>query len=252
MQREQQLLERVAAGALAPRPPSARRASPLKQQIARLERELSAIARGAFPVPRARPRAPRLSHPRRRTRGPRLPDLGELERERDHLAGARAGAAPRGRSAQRTRATRARAAGAHAPGTRALPASRALPVRDLGQRGLRGLERAAAPRPDRHARRLVAAHAVVGLSVSQGVALQARPRSPSASIAARQWRWRSVIEPIVLFSDSGTIARNLRQRVLTPAALAHQQVGDGHAASLPGALENHARRRRSRRPRRGA
>jgi len=33
------------------------------------------------------------------------------------------------------------------------------------------------------------------------------------SSAASVWRWRSVIDPIVFFSDIGTWLRNLRQRV---------------------------------------
>ena len=55
----------------------------LKAQIARLERELSGIVAGRFPYIPA-PRAPRCEGS---PRAPRLPDLGELERERDHLAG---------------------------------------------------------------------------------------------------------------------------------------------------------------------
>jgi hypothetical protein len=33
------------------------------------------------------------------------------------------------------------------------------------------------------------------------------------SLAATAWRWRSVIDPIVLFSDIAMDARNLRIRV---------------------------------------
>lgn len=134
-------------------------------------------------------------------------------RARARPPGGAAGAAASGRaSAQRTRAARPRAAGADAPGARSLQVRAAARARSRAAR-LRGLAGAPAARPDRDARGLVAAHAVVGLPVTQGVAPQARPRSPSASIAARRWRWRSVIDPIVLFSDSGTNARNLRQRV---------------------------------------
>ena len=59
-----------------------------------------------------------------------------------------------------------------------------LPVRDLGLGVLRSLGGPPAPRADRDARRLVAAQAVVRVSVSQGVAVHARPRFTEVSIAA--------------------------------------------------------------------
>jgi hypothetical protein len=52
----------------------------LRDQIARLERELSAVAIGAFPRLDVRTNTPSLA-------GPRLLSLGELERVRDALAG---------------------------------------------------------------------------------------------------------------------------------------------------------------------
>ena len=96
---------------------------------------------------------------------------------------ASAGAAQAGDRARRARAPRARAAGGDEARAGALQVR--APARRRPRPGrLRGVGGAAAPRPDRHARRLVAAQAVVRLSVTQGVAPQARPRSAEASIAA--------------------------------------------------------------------
>ncbi len=154
----------------------------LKAQIARLERELSGIVAGRFPYIPA-PRAARSAGaPRAR---PRLPDLGELERERDHLAGRVQELRRTARGAHRARAPRAGAARADAPRTRALQVR--APTGPGSRTGrLRGLGGPTPPRPDRDARRLVAAQALVRLSVSQGVALQARPRSPDSSSSARR------------------------------------------------------------------
>ena len=139
-------------------------------------------------APRSSPSASRTSpRPRRRRQhrpgGPALLDLGELERVRDQLAA----------GVQELRATRARACRARAPRARAAAADAArtgpLQVRAPARAGpragrVRGLGGAPAARPDRHARRLVAAQALVRLSVSQGVAVHARPRFTEVSIAA--------------------------------------------------------------------
>lgn len=97
--------------------------------------------------------------------------------------GGRAGAAGERARTRRARAPRARAAAADGTG----PAQ--LQVRAAARQGprpgrVRGLGGPPAARPDRHARRLVAAQAVVRLSVSQGVAVHARPRFTEVSIAA--------------------------------------------------------------------
>ena len=86
---------------------------------------------------------------------------------------------------------------------------------------------------------LVAAQALVRLSVTQGVALHARPRSRQPSISASVRRWRSVIEPIGLLLGHRDLGEELAAAGLTPAALAHQQVGDRHALGLPRAVEDH-------------
>jgi hypothetical protein len=92
--------------------------------------------------------------------------------------------APRPRSRpRRARAPGARAARAHEARTRPLQV-RAPACQRSGPGRLRGLAGAAAPGPDRHARGLVAAHTLVRLSVTQGVAFQARPRPGADSIAA--------------------------------------------------------------------
>ena len=126
---------------------------------------------------------------------------------------------------RRGRARRTRAAGADEGGAGQLQVHAPAGRRSRRTR-LRCLARAPAPRPNRDARRLVAAEALLRLSVSQGAAHCAAPapathrpssagsrsRRPTESIAASVRRWRSVIEPTVLVSDIGTSARNLRQR----------------------------------------
>jgi len=73
----------------------------------------------------------------------------------------------------------------------------------------------------------------LGLDVVPG-STGARPPSAVVSIAASAWRCRSVIDPTVFVSDMGTWARSLRQACLTPAALAHQQVGTAMPLRLGG------------------
>ena len=152
----------------------------LRAQIAKLEHELSALLADRFPFVAA----PARRAPRGAARpGPRLPGLGELERTRDRLAGRlqelRTRAARRTEHERRARELLER--------MRLEPGRYKyyrVPVRDLGQSGLRRLRSAAPARPDRHARRLVAAHALLRLSVTQGVALQRDPVSSALSIAA--------------------------------------------------------------------
>ncbi|HUH79994.1 MAG TPA: hypothetical protein VLZ06_01600 [Solirubrobacteraceae bacterium] len=102
----------------------------LKAQISRLEHELSGIVAGRFPyIP-----APRAARPGSAPRAPRLPDLGELERERDHLAGRlqelRRAAAARTEHERRARVQLERMR--LEPGRYKFVR---LPVRDLGQGG---------------------------------------------------------------------------------------------------------------------
>jgi|GEM_PF-2655740 len=85
---------------------------------------------------------------------------------------------------RRARAPRARAARAHGAGTRPLQVGATTGARPRSG-GMRCLGGPPAARSDRHARRLVGAQAVVRLSVSQGVAVHARPRFTEVSIAAR-------------------------------------------------------------------
>jgi hypothetical protein len=102
----------------------------LKGQISRLERELSGIVAGRFPYIPA-PRAARSASP---AGAPRLPDLGELERERDRLAGRlqelRRVAAARTEHERRAREQLERMR--LEPGRYKVAR---LPVRDLGQGG---------------------------------------------------------------------------------------------------------------------
>ncbi len=150
----------------------------LRSQVARLERERSAIVAERFPhVP-----AP-VAGPCGVVGGPTLLDLGELERVRDQLAADVQALRASARERARARAPRARAAAADAAGPGQLQvraAARAGP----GAGRMRRLGGPPAARADRHARRLVAAQALVRLSVSQGVAVHARPRFTEVSIAA--------------------------------------------------------------------
>ena len=113
-------------------PQSAERAArmSLKSQISRLERELSNIVAERFPhIP-----APRSEHAQPAVSAPRLPDLAELERERDSLAGRvqdmRRAAAARTEHERRAREQLERMR--LEPGRYKFVR---LPVRDLGQGG---------------------------------------------------------------------------------------------------------------------
>jgi hypothetical protein len=125
-QLEQFVLDRVFS------PESSERAArmTLKAQISRLERELSSIVAARFPyIP-----APGQGEPPPGPLAPRLPDLAELERERDRLAG-------RVQELRRTAAARTeheRRAREQLERMRLEPGRykfARLPVRDLGQGG---------------------------------------------------------------------------------------------------------------------
>ena len=60
----------------------------------------------------------------------------------------------------------------------------------------------------------------------------------AVSSAASVRRWRSVIDPIVLFSDIGQRCEELAAARASPPALAHQQVRDRHALGFPRAVDN--------------
>jgi hypothetical protein len=132
---EQQLVERGAPGARHADALKAARES-LKTQIARLERELSSIVTERFPfIPVALDAdADAGVDARRASSGPRLLDLGELERSRDRLAG----------QVQELRAAAARRAAHERQAHEQLERMRLepgryrfvrLPVSDLGQGG---------------------------------------------------------------------------------------------------------------------
>jgi hypothetical protein len=126
---EQQLMERDRGEAVRGRPSraaelAARRS--LKAQIARLDHDICSIVADRFPhVP---PPAPAGSH------GPRLLDLGELERSRDQLAGQ----LQELRSLASARAAHERAAREQLERMKLEPGRykfTRLPVKDLGQGG---------------------------------------------------------------------------------------------------------------------
>src|SRR5438128_5258304 len=205
----------------------------LRAQVARLERELSAIVADGFPHIGAGA-TPRVAT------GPSLLGLGQLEQLRDQLAGRVSDLRRRAqqRAEHELRAQELLERMKLEPGRYKFVR---LAVTELGQRGcgvwevrprfgligmLAGwrelklssgcpLARGSRARatPPWQMLRAVAAQAVVRLCADHELARHARPRSAEASIAARVWRWRSVMDPTVFFSDIGTWARERRQRV---------------------------------------
>jgi hypothetical protein len=204
----------------------------LRGQVARLERELSVIVADGFPHMPAGDGVLAST-------GPALLGLEQLEQLRDQLAGR---VSEMRRRAQRRAEHELRAQELLErmklePGRYKFVR---LPVTDLGQRGCgvwevrprfgligmlagwwelklssgcplrRGSRERATPQPGFSSRR---GQTAARLSRVHSGARHERPRSADPSIAASVWRWRSVIEPTVFFSDIGTCARNLRQRV---------------------------------------
>ncbi len=189
-------LERDAEGA-------ARRT--LRAQIAKLEAELSQIVAQRFPFIAAGSAGAPVS-------GPRLPDLEELERTRDRLA-ARLSEL---NSLSALRREHERAARDLLERMKLEPGRYRyyrVPVRDLGQGGCGVWE----VRPRLGIIGMLAGWWELTLSsgcpLGMGSCSRHDPAERRLSIAARLPRWRSVIEPTVFFSDIGTCARNLRQRV---------------------------------------
>jgi hypothetical protein len=205
----------------------------LRSQVARLERELCWIVTEGFPHLVASPGG-------RSAQGPRLLGLAQLEALRDELAGRVQELRRRAqqRAEHELRAQELLERMKVEPGRYKWVR---LPVTELGQRGCgvwhvrprfgllgmlagwwelklssgcplargprcaRGpglLEVSVAPQPAQKAAR-----------ADQRLVRQLRPASADASIAASVWRWRSVIDPTVFFSDIGICAKNLRQRV---------------------------------------
>jgi hypothetical protein len=208
----------------------------LRAQVARLERELSAIVADGFPHLGAGATAVAST-------GPSLLGLEQLERLRDQLAGRVQELSRRAqqRAEHELRAQELLERMKLEPGRYKFVR---LPVTDLGQRGcgvwevrprfgligmlagwweLKLSSGCPLPRGSREQRDPASQilQAVVSgcLSRCRGggadhePACHVRPRSTAASIAASVWRWRSVIEPTVFFSDIGSWARNRRQRV---------------------------------------
>lgn len=127
----------------------ARRA--LREQVARLERDLADTLIAAFPHEAVDVTVAA------RGRGPRLLDLGELEQLRDDLATKLRAARVEVERQGEEHAAR-RAAGADAPGPRQAQVRQALAPRPR-RTGLWRLPGATAPGPRRHARRVVARQA---------------------------------------------------------------------------------------------
>jgi hypothetical protein len=224
----------------------------LRGQVARLERELSAIVADGFPHMVAGDGVLAST-------GPAVLGLGQLEQLRDQLAGRVSEMRRRAqrRAEHELRAQELLECMKLEPGRYKFVR---LPVADLGQGGCgvwevrprfgligmlagwweltlssgcplgRGSRVRATPRhrrlltPSRsHGRHFAwvrarqrsgrRAHTAARLSRVHSGALHERPRSAELSIAASVLRWRSVIEPTVFFSDIGICARKRRQRV---------------------------------------
>ena len=218
----------------------------LRAQIARLERELSGIVAERFPHLPARAR---LASALQRAR--RCSTSGDARALARSARGRRAGTASARERARRARAPRARAA--RADEARAGPLQVRAAARQRPRAGrMRRLGGAPASRSDRHARRLVAAQALVRLSVSQGVALQARPRFTEPEHRRERAALALGHRPDRLLLGHRYLGEELATAGLSPAALAHQQIGDSHAVGLPRAFEDHLGHVRARRSPPGA
>ena len=220
----------VSAGGAAARQLAERAARrSLRSQVERLERELSAIVAEGFPHVGAGVAA-------RPAAGPSLLGLEQLEAMRDELAGRVQQLRRRAqqRCEHELRAQELLERMKLEPGRYKFVR---LPVTELGQRGCgvwevrprfgilgmlagwwelklsSGCPLAGGPRrratPPRKPLDQTRATACCGRRA--GRQLRAEPLADSN--AASVWRWRSVIEPTVFFSDIGICARNLRQRV---------------------------------------
>ena len=159
----------------------------LKAQVPRLERELSAIVAGGFPHLH---RDAALGA--RRVRRCRGCSHWPSSSCRDRLATRVRQAQGETRERDVSRAPRARSAGADAGAAGALQV-RASARRRARRTRLRRVGGAPATRPDRDARRLVAAEALLRLSVSHGAARDAR--LPPAYLTSRQRRLRPLTWP---------------------------------------------------------
>jgi hypothetical protein len=238
---------------------AARRA--LRAQVAKLERELSAIIAEGFPhiAPRA--------HTGATGGAPCLLDLGRLECTRDELAGMVA-SARRARMERVELETRSRELLRRMQREPAAYKFVRLPVRDLGEHGcgvwqvrprlgligmLAGWWQvklsSGCPLPGGHAaawpgdlitpedrdrsRRHPGATSWRGPEVVHGAgarALQHRDQGLALAFGHRSDR---------LLLGHRQLSQELAAAGLTPATLAHQQVRDGHAVGLPGAVEEH-------------
>jgi len=191
----------------------------LRSQVARLERELSAIVADGFPHIGA-------GGPAWATTGPSLLGLEQLEQLRDQLAG-RVGDLRRRAQERAEHELRAQELLERMKLEPARYKFVRLPVTDLGQHGCgvwevrprlgligmlagwwelklsSGCPLPPGSRATRDPAATAPSQARVRLSRPHALARQERPRSADASIAASVWRWRSVIEPTVFFSDIG-------------------------------------------------
>jgi len=183
----------------------------LRQQVARLERELSHVVAAAFPhVPASAARVGDHG-----AGGPRLLGLAQLERERDALAGRLQDV----RRLVRARVEHERRAHELLERMKLEPGRYRfvrLPVRDLGEGGCGVWE----VRP-----RLGLIGMLAGwwqLTLSSGCATLAVGHRPDGLLLGHR-----------------DLGEELAAAGLAPASLTHQQVGDGHALRLPRAGEDH-------------
>jgi hypothetical protein len=228
----------------------------LRAQIARLERELSGLVADGFPHIVDSPAGAAAGAAGRPAGAPSLLNLGQLERTRDELAGR----LQQMRGAVARRAELERASSELLERMKRDPARYRfvrVPVRDLGEGGCGVWEvrprlgligmlagwwqvklSSGCPLPGGRAQRGPCVATVLrGMAVllGMGVAASADPAQKARERLALAFGHRA---DRLLLGD-----RHLRQAFATaglaPPALAHQQVGDGHAVGLPGAADEH-------------
>ncbi len=195
-----------------PSAPRARRCARRSPSSRSRSRELLAER---FPFVAAPARSGAPAAPIGAAAGPSMPGLGELERTRDRLA-ARLEEL-RARAARRSEHERgARSCSSGCASNRAGTSYYRVPVRDLGGTGCGVYEVRPRHGPDRDARGLVAAHAVIRLSVRAGAA-QARgpgsgPRGDRRRAAPERGPGAQTVSRVSLRNGTPPGAENARPR----------------------------------------
>ncbi|HTR89235.1 MAG TPA: hypothetical protein VMG62_03885 [Solirubrobacteraceae bacterium] len=229
----------------------------LRSQVAKLERELAEIVAESFPYVAVPAEDISLPSPANRC-GPSLLDLGQLERTRDELAGRiqRARRAVVERSEHHARAHQLLERMKLEPGRYKFVR---LPVRELGEGGCGVWE----VRPRLGLIGMLAGWWQVKLSSGCPLGWGSRESVAPGGWAPIMWGSRESVAPILeggmgaaglehrheglalavgegaegLLLGHGHLGEEFARAGLAPAALAGEEVGDGHAGGLPGAVQ---------------